>query len=121
LANAGDANSGVEVRPAFIGILKELSRIDAVILEKIYSLPEPDLADWSGIITKDLPENISKSQSHNFSHVGIPSPQVQIAILNLVRLGVLEKCSGMKELSLQYVYPTLLGREFFKACSSPSS
>ena len=39
LVNAADADSGVTVEPAFVGILQNLGSRDAAILDKIYSVP----------------------------------------------------------------------------------
>jgi len=37
LVNAGDAEGGIEVRRAFLSILEDLSPLDALVLERIYS------------------------------------------------------------------------------------
>ena len=42
LANAADAGSGITVEPAFIGILQNLSARDAIVLDKLYFVPEED-------------------------------------------------------------------------------
>ncbi len=122
LVNAGDAASGVEVRPAFIGILKELSHLDAIILEKVYAVPEEKRPSL-GFLTKHLPEKVSLVDSHSYGSDDKPRLDVQIAIANLIRLGLLEggTLTGDIPKIFYAVDQTRLGREFVKACSNPSA
>ncbi len=112
LVTAGDANSGIVVEPAFIGILQNLSSRDAVILDKLYLFPP----EYESLVlyTCDLPAKvlIEKPAVENN-----PPKDVCQSLGNLNRLGLIT--SGMfwgGGFSHQAVYQTVLGRAFVTAC-----
>ena len=117
LANAGNANSGIDVRRTFLSILEDLSSEDAVVLKKIYAVSLEDAP--RGIWTKDLPERVLLEDPGNDTVDIRLSPQVQMIIRNLVRLGLVDTpmtYGGGHFLGC--VYTTVLGKEFMKACTS---
>ena len=87
LANAADAGSGVEVRSAFLTILKDLSPLDASNLQKIYEVPNPLPSE--GIVTIDLPRRAFASSTEG-AHLLALAPEIELSIRNLVRLGLVE-------------------------------
>ena len=112
LVSAADADSGIVVVPAFIGILQNLSSHDAAILEKIYSVSEE--YERQALIMYQLPEKVLTERLQ----VEIDPPvDVQLSLGNLDRLGLID---GSVLLgggpSNRYAYQTVLGRAFMKAC-----
>ena len=116
LANAGDADSGVEVRRSFVSILRDLGSQEVAMLELIYRLPggpgEPPI--W----TRELPARAlleePKPEENRF-----PRPDVALGLGNLCRLGLLESAMTWNSggTSLQAVYRTVLGVAFYEACT----
>ena len=114
LVNAGDAQSGVVVEPAFIGILQNLSSRDAAILDKLYSFP----AEYESLFlyTGYLPEKVLTEKP---STEITPPKDVCRSLGNLNRLGLI--ASGMMwdgGFSYLAVFQTVLGRAFVTACRS---
>lgn len=130
LVNFAAQESGVSVQRSFITVLQELNSLDAIILEKIYSLPErvrdPE-AGRSGILTGRLPEIAEHSppQSEVSNPVVTndpkhPSGEVELSLSNLIRLGCLTSATAWDGGQLLFeVYPTPFGRALIKACSTP--
>lgn len=110
LVSAADADSGIVLEPAFIGILQNLSSRDAANLEKIYSIPGAKIA----LYTHELPARVLTDKPT----VEIdPSDDVQLSLGNLNRLGLIDGAmfwGGGP--SNRYAYQTVLGRAFMKAC-----
>ena len=115
LVNAADASSSVEVRRAFVSILEDLTPLDALLFQKIYSIPvapETDAEIW----TTHLPDSATtkKPETENAR----PLAYVEVSLGNLERLGLLNSAiawGGMASSSC--VYRTSLGHEFQKAIS----
>lgn len=118
LVNAADADSGVEVRRAFISILEDLTPLDAFILDKIYSLPygpEPNADLMQEIWTTELPEKVTIEKRSAFDRR--PPLDCEIAIGNLARLGLLTSAIALGGMAMfSCVHRTMLGREFHRAC-----
>ena len=112
LVNAADADSGVIVEPAFIGILQNLSSRDAAILDKVYSVPMSE--ENKALYMHDHPAKVLTERPT----VEIdPSVDVQMSLGNLSRLGLIDGAmfwgGGPTN---RYAYQTVLGRAFMKAC-----
>jgi hypothetical protein len=110
--NAADAESGVVVEPAFIGILQNLSARDAAILENIYSVSVEH--ETQALIMYQLPEKVLTERLP----VEIDPPvDVQLSLGNLDRLGLIDAAVMLGGgPSTRYAYQTVLGRAFMKAC-----
>ena len=118
LVNAANAGSGVEVHRSFIEILSQITPIEARILNVIYSLPF-DKARHAGITTDALP-NSARILDKNEEAKQQPSDEIALALGNLVRVGCVKipgTWGGGETFSS--VNPTLLGREFVRACTVP--
>lgn len=112
LVNAADTGSGIVVQPAFIGILQNLSSHDAVILEKIYSFPVE--YESLALYTSQLPATVLTGKP---SAETDPPVDVKLSLGNLSRLGLIEGAMFWGGNSnFRYVYQTVLGRAFVKAC-----
>jgi hypothetical protein len=112
LVNGGDANSGIELRRAFISILKDLGSFDANLLEKIFSSPH---ANNEEILTFRLPEEAPAAVEGQPAPE--PSEEIALAIWNLVRLGCLAPASLWEGVTIGRVTLTPLGKAFVAACS----
>lgn len=115
LVNAADAASHVEVRRAFISILEDLTPLDALILEKIYSstqVPDLEKEAW----TTHLPDHVTGERpgQENLR----PPTEVEVSLGNLSRLGLITSAMTWSGISIfSCVYRTFLGSEFLKAIS----
>ena len=115
LINAADAESGVDLKRAYIDILEQISPLEAQILDKIYSLPER--TKHKGLLTKYLPEQVDIITDDPKLEHKHPIPEVELALANLARLGCISV--GMSWGGGQIfgvVNPTLLGQSFVRAC-----
>jgi len=116
LANAADAASQIEVRRAFISILEDLTPLDALLLEKIYSLsqvPNVEAEIW----TTHLPDHVTEEKP-NQENLRPPS-YVEVSLGNLARLGLITTATVWGGFAIfNCVYRTVLGHEFLKAISN---
>ena len=114
LVNAGDAGWKVEIKRMHISILEDLSSLDVRILDTVYSHVGDKI--WRGIWTHELPNSIAERGPQRDDNR--PSPEIQLALGNLVRVGCLSPAStyGGKE-SLSFVFPTVLGQSLYEACT----
>lgn len=87
LANAVDATTEVLPRRAFISIIKDLSPLDAMILEKIYAVDQE--RHQKAIVTHELPSRAYPAIDIDRKTLPKPSEDVQVALANLERLGVI--------------------------------
>ena len=119
LTNAADRDSGVEVRHMFLSILKDLTSQDVTVLNRIYAVSEDDAK--YGIWTAYLPDRIvlHKDLAQGDSVQANPTPEIQLTLSNLFRLGLITLTSTWGgALTFNFIMPTVLGREFVKACSA---
>jgi hypothetical protein len=117
LVNAADAASDIEIRRSYISILEDLSSLDALILDKIYYASTR--AGKEDVFTRHLPdEAVVDDPADNLQ----PSPEVQISLSNLHRLGCLTSGGGFfgppSGLDLRRVQLTALGKAFVEACTA---
>lgn len=119
LVNASDAATEMELRTAYVEILRGMSSFDVRNLSK---LAEATLAassdDWAGqyILTTRLPHFAEVSTGST----GIDSPlpeSVAISLSNLTRLGCIAATGGWGGVSFQQVLVTGLGLALYRACA----
>src|SRR5712692_9184762 len=88
LVNAADANSRIAIKRVFIEILENIGPLEAQILQTIYSIPFEKM-QHRGVVTSDLPFSASVVPEETRSQPSQPSPEVELALANLARLGCL--------------------------------
>lgn len=113
-----NAQSEVSPNKAFVSVLREMSSLDGLIFQKIYSTP---LADERCIVTAQLPDLVQfeeTQQSATRKEPAMPTTDVEIAIANLFRLQCLQTAKYMGGPDVfSTVYTTTFGRALFCACS----
>lgn len=112
LANAADADSGAEMRSAFISMLAEMTHLDVVnlaLLSAAASAPE-----FSGMLpTSMLPEKIGDNGKGR-----LPTGAVAVSLANLGRLACIHPTTGMGGwFHFGRVTVTELGKAFVTACT----
>ena len=111
LVNAVDSDNGAEIRKSFVSILREMSALDAITLEKIASHPE---ATGEGILTYQLPETAVSTLTRSPLS---PSNEMALILWNLARLGCIAPNRLSEGISVRLVSLTPLGKAFVDACS----
>ena len=116
LVNASVSKRTVELRRAHIDILERLSPIEALILEKVYSISVDSLGRNS-ILTGYLPDTASFREEDDELDAIQPSKEVVMALANLARIGCLTLPTplGGGEI-FTTIYPIVMGRSLFEAC-----
>lgn len=118
LVNAANENCELTLQRTYISILEQLTKFEAVILQKIYDLPY-DASAHQGIITGKLPTEASVViRSNTLETLLEPSKDVKLALSNLARLGCIlieQDWNGGEH--FHNIQPTLLGKTFFDACT----
>lgn len=122
LVNAADTESGVVVRPMYLGILKDLSPEDAQVLDSIYSMIDPKEI---GIVVEGSLNNFTVRLNDPPTIAKIFTAQekllaeeMQLTLSNLERLRLISLDRAWSNVTLfGGVQQTLLGREFVRACS----
>ena len=119
LANAADESFDEDIRRAYISILKDLTPLDAVNLEQIYSL-EPVSDIEVPIYTMFLPERVTEHQPE--SEDRRPQQLVEVSLANLDRLGLVTTAMTWGGVTIYVcVYRTMLGVSFVRAVTPPQS
>ena len=114
LANAVDATSEVQPRRAYISIIKDLSPLDALILEKIYAVDQE--RHQKAIVTHELPSRAYPAIDTDLKTLAKPSEEVQVALANLERLGlILYGATWGGEEVFDLVDHSTAGKAFMKA------
>jgi len=117
LVNAGDEQSVLELRRAYIDILENLTPLEGKILDKIYGLSFEE-AGKEGVLTADLPQKAILAKKGLNTERNEPTDEVKLAISNLVRLNCLRFQSTWAGAELLgNVNPTFLGKSFIEACT----
>ena len=118
LANAADINSKTEVRRAFVSILDDLTALDALVLEKLYSFGKR-LDVSTEIWTKYLPDYVT-DEKPEANAITVPAPDVELSLGNLARLGLLSSAVfGGGHANFRCVNRSILGWQFYLAITSP--
>jgi hypothetical protein len=117
LVNAADADNPVTIQRMFIDILENIGPLEARILVAIYSIPFDDMKH-RGVETANLPASASLLHKAEGYKPKDPSPEVELALANLARLGCLSpaKTFGGGEI-FAIANPSLLGKSFAEACT----
>lgn len=120
LVNAANASFGSEICRAHIGILEQITALEAAILDTVYSLPF-EAAHHAGIVAVDLPASARIADEKETTFVE-PSDDIVLSIGNLARVGCLmpTRTMGGGEI-FGRVNPTVLGRSFVHACRLPKT
>ncbi|MEO6203303.1 MAG: hypothetical protein ABIU05_23495, partial [Nitrospirales bacterium] len=116
--NAANGDSHVRLQRAYIVVLEQLTPLEAVILQKIYSLPYDEMRH-DGVEVGSLPAEVAGGKTDGKADsLPEPSEEVRLALANLARLGclILQKSWGGGEL-YKKVHPTLLGKSFVEGCT----
>ena len=116
LVNGTDGDRPDEIERSFVSILRDMSRLDAEILQKI-----GDADNGTGVWTGELPElAISyRRGSEGPAENQEPSDDVNISLSNLTRLGVIDPTAGFGgPMSRGLVRLTPLGRALLRAVSA---
>jgi hypothetical protein len=122
LVNYSTANSSIEASRTHIDILERISPLEAEIITAIYSHPY-EIMHLESVGTQDLPISVvvlpEKIDESTREAIKIePSDEVKLALANLDRLGVLwvsRYIGGGQHFGT--LNPTLLGKNFFNACT----
>lgn len=121
LVNSAIESSGVMINRTFIDILERLSPMEAKILNVVYRIPY-DVMYHQRVDTIDLPES-AKIYNENRSEFDKmePAEEVKLALANLDHLGCISASLSLGGGKLfRMINPTLLGKQFFEACTLPS-
>jgi hypothetical protein len=117
LVNSGDANSGIEPRRAFGSVLAEMSAPDVQNLAMIESASRLKRESASkGVWTHRLPEEgipVPLPLPGQDGYEGYLSPEVQVSLSNLSRLGCIHSVAR----GLLLVDVTPFGRALIEACT----
>jgi hypothetical protein len=113
LLNFGNASSGVSMERSFISVLRELSPFEAAILERVFSI---ERTGPEGVLAAGLPD-VAELEKPGGGPPSDPSPEVALALSNLVRLGCLSSAAAWDGGEfLKVVFGTTFGRELVRAC-----
>ena len=113
LVNAADERSEVNVARIYISILEHLSAYEALLLDRIYSVPEKKIPQ--GIWTKKLPHEIIYKEPEGEDMK--PHKELELALATLDQLRLITgnlTWSGMQ--LFERINQTVLGRSFVNAC-----
>jgi hypothetical protein len=117
LVNGGDANSGIELRRAFVPVPAEMSALDVSNLAMIDSARKLKGDSASiGVWTHRLPEGgipVPFPLPGHDGYEGYLSPEVQVSLSNLSRLGCIHSLAR----GLLLVDVTPFGRALIEACT----
>lgn len=117
LINGTNESTGINIERSFIEILAQISFLEARILQAIYDLPF-DKARHKGVVTTELPELATIAEDKPSTTYNEPAHEVKLSLSNLGRIGCIKfpLSWGGGEIFSQ-VNPTLVGKEFIKACT----
>lgn len=123
LINAANATSAVSTKRVFIEILENIGPLEAKILQTLYSLPFEKMLHKS-VITIGMPDSVTILDPDEESPMDAalqpdqPTPEVELALANLARLGCLSPSKTWDGgESFRIVNPSLLGKSFVDACT----
>lgn len=119
IVNAADESVDLQMRRAFVSILEDLTSLDVKILEVVYQFdgrsPVEDILN-RGFYVGYLPDVASPAL--DFEELPAISPEIDVCVGNLVRLGLLTETESVDGIREPYsVSKTSLGRAFYEACS----
>lgn len=123
LVNAANAASGISLKRVYIEILESIGSLEMAILQTVYSIPFDEM-HHKGVITSRLPSvaEVRDPEKEARDDAALqpdqPSPEVELALANLGRLGCLSpSITWGGGQSFRIVNPTKLGQTFVDACT----
>jgi hypothetical protein len=119
LVNAGDASTNMELRTAYVEILRGMSSFDVKNLSLMAqaSIDAPEKGYLPIIETWNLPHSVTVHDEHS-KDAGSVSNELGISLANLGRLGCLSPGMGWGGVALfNLMTVTHLGRSLYLACS----
>jgi hypothetical protein len=125
LVNGGDADSGIEIRRAFVSVLAEMTALDVRNLAAIeqaspFDLREGSISVWTGT----LPDKAVPISRRDADVYNLPTSEVLTSLSNLERLGCIYsggEVGGLRAVSpIKVVGLTPFGRAFVQACTHGS-
>lgn len=120
LANAADARSELTPRRAHISMIRDMTVLDALVFESIYSVP--DTPSGKAIVTYELPQRAYGAEQLENNEAPEPSEEIKISLSNLERIGVIGFGASFGGAEIfQYANKTTAGRELMKAIQRRSS
>lgn len=120
LANAADAQEQQCPRRAHISMLKDMTALDALVFETIYSVP--DTPTSKAIVTYELPKKAYGAEQMTTKEAPEPNEEIKISLSNLERIGVIAFGSSWGGAEIfRYANKTTAGRELMKAIRRRSS
>lgn len=121
LINGTNESTRINLERSFIEILAQISFLEARILQAIYELPF-EKTHHVGIVTEHLPEKATIAEDKPAIKYNEPPDDIKLALANLARIGCIryDRSWGGGEIFTQ-VNPTLMGKEFIKACTFNSN
>ncbi len=123
LANAADTH-GPEIRRAYVGILSEMTPLDAYLLDMIHdadaAFTPSENMDHAELWTGNLPHSVRVGTKDDANKPPAP-PEFHVALGNLGRLGLIDSAAAFGGMAnMNYVAMTELGRHFVNACRPPA-
>ena len=120
LANTADAKAEISPKRAYISMIKDLSHLDALIFEAIYSVP--DVPGGKAIVTHQLPEKAFRADGLEGGEIPEPSEEIVLSLANLERMGLLSYGSSWGGAEIfRVVNKTVAGRDLMKAIGRRSA
>lgn len=123
LVNAADEKSGVNVARIYITILEHLSPYEALLLDKIYSVPKEQIPDgmWTMKLPNEIiyeaPEGEGMKQHEIIYQAPEAHEELEIALANLDQLGLITGyMTWDRTQMLRCISQTVLGHSFVNAC-----
>jgi len=114
LANTIDVNSGVAPRRAHVSMIRDMSRLDALVFEAIYSVP--DVPGGKAIVTYELPEKAYRADGLKKEDVPEPSEEIALSMSNLERIGAIAFGASWAGAEIfKFANKTTAGRELMRA------
>ncbi|MEI7375661.1 Abi-alpha family protein [Dickeya chrysanthemi] len=115
LINASNAEIKREIKRVHISILENLSTLDVLVLDQIYSDNDDSVVE---VYTKYLPQRIEAGMAENIMEKMQDGPsEIVLSLANLARLGCIDPSPTYGGgPSFDVVTKTALGRDFIDAC-----
>jgi len=119
LVNSADVSSGIEPRRGFVSVLAEMSLLDVRNLAEIWNATKlNDEGGPIGVWTYELPERAIPARNADPERDPNPSPDVEISLSNLARLGCIISSNRAPVLQTHHlVNLTPFGRALIEACA----
>ena len=122
LANAADPAQQVRVQPGFAEVLRQLTPVDAQILERVYSGVTADTFQLGNEPESIIVESYAKEMGLSLADFGVYMDN----LLRLRLCGPRTRAFNVEQYSVAltpavWVVPTRFGQAFLLACASPNA